>query len=105
MDESRDGWMDGRTDGRTGGMGGGLLDGCNYGYIYAMTNVIGDVMARIRCSTCWQPQIPLRTAPAQFMDKVSVVQWHPFSLFFGGCPTKMVFTQNGFPFFPGSLNN
>ena len=22
-------------------------------------------------------------------------QWHPFSLFFGGCPTKMVFPKKG----------
>ena len=35
----------------------------------------------------------------------SVVQWLPFSFFFGGCPTKMVFPKMGPLFFPGSLNN
>ena len=29
----------------------------------------------------------------------------PFFLFFGGCPTKMVGSQERFPFFPGLLNN
>ena len=32
--------------------------------------------------------------------KHSVVQWHPFSLFFGGSPTKNGLPQKGFPFFP-----
>ena len=31
----------------------------------------------------------------------SVVQWHPFSLSFGGCPTKMVFPKKGSLFFQG----
>ena len=37
--------------------------------------------------------------------KVSVVQWHPFSIFVGGCPTKNGFPQKGFPFVPASLND
>ena len=38
------------------------------------------------------------------IDDSSFVQWHPFSFFLGGCPTKN--GLQGFPvFFPGSLNN
>ena len=31
----------------------------------------------------------------------SFVQWHPFSLFLGGCPTKNGVPQQGFLFFQG----
>ena len=38
-------------------------------------------------------------------NRCSVVQWHPFSFFLGGCPTKIVFPKKGSLFAPGSLNN
>ena len=38
-------------------------------------------------------------------NPVSVVQWHPFSSFFGGCPTTNGLPKLGSLCLPGSLNN
>ena len=54
--------------------------------------------------------VRLRLAPKRFLQ----VECHylelscsvaPFFPFFGGCPTKNGVLKEGFPFFPGSLNN
>ena len=55
------------------------------------------------------PPLPLLALPTpnplRFLAGLSVVQWHPFSLFVGGCPTKNGLPQKVFSFFPGSLGN
>ena len=44
----------------------------------------------------WQRSVQL------VASSFSVVQWHPFSLFFCGCPTKNDLPKKGFLFLPGS---
>ena len=39
-------------------------------------------------------------SPVKFTMVNAVVQWHPFSPFFSGCPTKIGLPQKGFLFFP-----